>query len=135
MPRKRWTHTACFEFFGTKPVNPRWSWSARSDDGKTVVVTLWQDEFQGGAGELIYVRAGATGWANRHGYQELMNNLEWARDQCGAKVRVIVAIKRDRNERPPRIAECFPQKKLVMRVAELDPGTGAFRLEQIPDME
>jgi hypothetical protein len=29
-----------------------------------------------------------------------------------------------------RIADCYPQEKLVMRVTQVDPATGAFTLEQ-----
>ena len=32
-----------FAQFGVAGRNQRWSWSARSDDGETVVLTLWQD--------------------------------------------------------------------------------------------
>jgi hypothetical protein len=37
--------TAAFAHFGTRPANPRWSWSAVSEDGGTVVLALWRDLF------------------------------------------------------------------------------------------
>tara|TARA_R100000789_G_scaffold92129_1_gene90521 strand:- start:505 stop:810 length:306 start_codon:yes stop_codon:yes gene_type:complete len=33
-----------FEAFGVKLKNPRADWSAVSDDGKTVVISIWRDE-------------------------------------------------------------------------------------------
>ena len=48
----QWTRTAAFRFYNAEPSNPNWSWSARSTDGKTVVVTLWNPEFKGQAGTL-----------------------------------------------------------------------------------
>ena len=45
---RKLTHKECFDFFGTVPKNPRWSWSGRSPDGKVVAVTFWQDQFEEG---------------------------------------------------------------------------------------
>jgi len=42
----KWTRADAFAYFGAQGKNPRWSWSARSADGKTVVLTMWQDEFR-----------------------------------------------------------------------------------------
>src|SRR5215213_6882171 len=56
--QKKWTHTAAFAHFGTKPRNVQWSWSARNEATKTVVVTLWQDEFVKKDGRLTYSRPG-----------------------------------------------------------------------------
>lgn len=38
---KNWSKSEAFASFGAKGINPRWSWSARDEDGKTVVLTLW----------------------------------------------------------------------------------------------
>jgi hypothetical protein len=48
------THTAAFAHFGTRPRNVQWSWSARSEDGATVVATFWQDLFERKDGRLVY---------------------------------------------------------------------------------
>src|ERR1019366_2706519 len=42
MPKK-WGLAEAFAHFGATGRNQRWSWSARSADGKTVVITLWRD--------------------------------------------------------------------------------------------
>ena len=102
---KRWTHTAAFEHFGTTPRNIQWSWSARSEDGKTVVVTFWQDEFARENGRLIYSRpATDPSVARRPGHSELMDNFIWARDHCDGRFSVIMAIAKDKNASPRSIA-------------------------------
>jgi hypothetical protein len=129
---KKWTHKACFEHYGTKPANPRWSWSGRSDDGKTVSVTFWQDRFEGGT--TLYrshVHLSDDKWFGSPGHAELIRNLAWARDHCDGLVRVIIAIPRDRDVSPRSIKECFPQPNLIMRVTQLDAATGDFVVERV----
>ena len=100
---KRWIHTECFQAFGTEPTNFRWSWSARNAATSTVVVTLWQDAFgRRKDGRFIYARpATDRAWLQeRPGFDEMMENLAWARDNCDGRVRVIIAIAKDRNVEP-----------------------------------
>src|SRR5688572_15784430 len=107
MPKK-WSHTQAFAHFDTKPRNIQWSWSARSEDGKTVVVTLWQDLFSRMNGRLVYERPQAHEHVRRRpGFSELMKNLAWARDHCGGKFKVIVAKAKDPNADPRTIEQCF----------------------------
>ena len=126
MPQ-RWTHTKAFAHFGTKPKNVQWSWSARSADGKTVVVTLWQDMFTPKDGKLYYIRPGFPPEQpdTRPGFRELMENLAWARDHCDGRFKVIVAIAKDINAVPRSIKECAPTK-MIMRLTDLDATNGAF---------
>lgn len=131
MPKK-WTHAACFAAFGTKPSNPRWSWSGRSEDGKVVSVTFWQDRFENGT-DLYrsHVHLPDVKWLGSPGHSELIRNLAWARDKLDGEVRVIIAIPRDRNASPRSILECFPQPNLRMRVTHLDESSGDFVVERI----
>jgi hypothetical protein len=127
---KNWTHTAAFEHFGTKPRNVRWSWSARSDDGKIVVGTLWKDEFSGER-KRLYERPGLDPNTPAHGrlaFNELKENLIWAEDHCDGRIRVIIAIAKDIKAIPRAIAECYPTK-MIMKLRKLDRYTGAFLLE------
>lgn len=107
------------------PRNVQWSWSAKSDDGRTVVVTLWQDHFSGKIYReppyLEHIR-------QRPGFNELMENLAWARDRCDGRFKVIVAIAKDQKADPRTISECFPAK-MTMRLTEFDNTTGAFIAE------
>lgn len=129
---KKWSHKACFEHYGAKPGNPRWSWSGRSDDGRTVAVTCWQDRFESGI-DLYrsHTHLGEAGWSSRPGHNELIRNLAWARDNCDGQVRIIVAIPEDRNASPRSIRECFPRPDISMRVTKLDEASGDFVLERI----
>ena|ERR1700693_654643 len=131
MPRKH-THIECFEFFGTKPRNTYWSWSARNEESKVVVVTLWQDELKPRDGKLTYRREGYDPITpdRRPGNKELLENLQWAMDHCDGKFKVIVAIAVDPKAEPRSIRECFPHPKLTMRVMELNLSTGSFEAEQ-----
>ena len=130
--RKKWTHKACFQFFGTEPTNPRWSWSARSPDGKTVAVTFWQDRFQDGG--TIYtstVHAGDERWLASPGRAELLRNLAWARDYYSGDIRIIIAIPKDPDASPRSIKECFPHPQLKMRVTHLNESIGEFVAKRI----
>jgi hypothetical protein len=126
-----WTRTAAFRFFNTEPRNPNWSWSARSADDKTVVVTLWKHELTGLAGNMVYARHDIGDWYEGNGSPFFFEDLAWALAKCGGIVRVIVAV-RDRRASPRvRMAECYPQKNLFMRITHLNPDIGAFSLEQV----
>jgi hypothetical protein len=129
MMPKKWTHTAAFAHFGTKPHNVQWSWSARSADGKTVVVTFWQDLFERKDGRLIYARPRQdAAIAVRPGFHELMENLAWARDRCDGRFRVIVAKAKNPNADRRSIDACFPSQ-MVMKLTHLDVASGAFVAE------
>lgn len=120
------THTSAFAHFGTVPRNVQWSWSARNDVTKTVVVTLWQDEFTRKDGKTIYERPPLHRQVrSRHGYPEMMDNLAWAQDHCDGLLRVIVAIAKDPTASPRSIKECFPHD-MIMRLSHVDFDTGAF---------
>ncbi|WP_441230074.1 hypothetical protein AB7828_10155 [Tardiphaga sp. 215_C5_N2_1] len=125
------THKACFEFFGTVPKNPRWSWSGRSPDGKVVSVTFWQDQFEDRGrvyrsklrpGEKAMPKAGRT---------ELLENLKWSHENCGGVLHIIIAIPKDPKAEPRSILECFPQKILRMKLTHFDEGTGQYVAERI----
>jgi len=126
----KWTHTAAFEHFRTKPRNVYWSWSARSEDGKTVVVTLWQDEIKRSEKGLVYSRQKGQVSDTRPGMRELMENLAWARDNCEGKVSVIIAIAKNINANERSIAECFPSK-MTMQLEELNISDQTFTLKAL----
>jgi hypothetical protein len=126
---KRWTHTACFEHFGTKPRNVNWSWSARNEETKTVAVTLWRHEFdKADDGTLIYERGPVdTTQRVRPGHTELMGNLRYAIDHCDGIVKIIIAVAKDPTAGTKQIASCGPTNMKVS-VAELDEAAGSFKL-------
>lgn len=129
---KSFTHKECFEYFGTVPKNPRWSWSGRSPDGKAVSVTFWQDQFEEGG--RVYRgrrRPGEIKGMGKAGRTELLENLKWAHDHCGGVLNIIIAIPKDAKAEPRSIKECFPQKTLKMRVTYLDMEAGEYKAERI----
>ena len=136
MPRK-WTRSECFEHFGASCKNPQWSWSAKSADGRVVVMCMWQDEITRDGALMVYQsltpRRGSLtprrGEVNRPGAKERLENLKWAREHCDGLVRVVVMRAKDTKEDPRSIAECFPHDKLVMRITHIDEATGEFRAE------
>lgn len=129
---KEYNHTECFEFFGVKPKNIFWSWSGRSDDGRDVAVTLWQDRFENQGRVYRSWKTDRPGeWKSRPGFVELIKNLAVARDRADGVVHVIVARAKDVDAQPRSIARCFPQPKLKMRVIELDEDEGTFVLERV----
>ena len=131
---KQWTHTEAFAHFGAKGANQRWSWSARSPDGKTVVITLWQHQLKVENKKAIYraeKRESVENWENRNGNQERLENLKWAMKNCDGLFHVVIAIAEDVNAHPHRIKECFPKPNMMMRIIELNEETGEFQAESV----
>ena len=126
---KRWTRTECFSHFGAAGANPRWSWSGRSTDGETVVITLWQDKLKRRPdGTWIYVDHDDRGhdWTRRPGNSERLEHLKHAVDNLGGLFRVVVAKAKDVDASHGAIEDCFPQPNLIMKIIELDRETGEF---------
>jgi len=124
----------CFAHFGTMGKNSRWSWSARSADGKIVVMTLWQDLLSYRNDAIVYDTFGRNDlhqWMNTPGNRERIDNLKWARDHCDGLFRVVITVAKDVNASPREIAKCFPQERMLMRLVELNEDTGEFRAENV----
>lgn len=129
MPIK-WTRRECFEHFGASCKNPQWSWSAKSADGRVVVMCMWQDEIKREGDRMVYQSlTPRRGEQNRPGAKERLENLKWAREHCDGLARVVVMRANDTKADPRSIAECFPHDKLVMRITHIDEATGEFRAE------
>ena len=124
----------CFAYYGAVPRNPRWSWSARSPDGKTVVMTLWKDRLSSIGGLTVYDDRGidTARWKDRPGNRERIENLVWARDRCDGYFRTIITVARDTTAQPRQIRECYLQKNLNMRLTDLDAVSGEFRAVHVP---
>ena len=127
------THTKAFAHYNTKPTNVQWSWSARNEVEKTVVVTIWRNQIKRRDGRyMVEVSGSASGKPDKRlGHSELMNNLKWAQDNCEGKIRVIMAIPVTENTAPLKIRECAPWK-VGLRLIHLDTNTGAWAAESEP---
>jgi hypothetical protein len=129
---KKYNHSQCFEYFGVKPKNIFWSWSGRSDDGRDVAVTLWQDRFEDRGRIYRSWNTDRPGeWKSRPGFVELIENLVLARANAEGRVHVIIAKAKDEDAQPRSIERCFPQPNLKMRVIELDESQGTFVLQRV----
>ena len=122
---------AAFKKFGAKGKNSRWSWSARSSDDLTVVVTFWSDILKFEGGTVYYDTFGRnTGvWEARNGNRERIENLKWARDKCGGNLGVVITVAKDVGATPREIANCYDRKDIRMTLIELNELTGEFRAE------
>lgn len=123
--KRRYTHTDAFGSFGVVPKNTYWSWSGRSPDGKTVVVTLWDHELG-----MLHGRYSVEGKIDmsKLGGRELFENLKWALDHCNGRVHVIRAFARDPGAEKLKIKDCEPAS-FTMKVAYLDLETGTYLLQ------
>ena len=129
---RKYSHTECFEYFGTSPRNTRWSWSGRSEDGKAVAVTLWQDRFEEQGRVYRSWQTDRPGaWHSRPGFVELIENLAHARDHTEGLVHVILAKPKDPAASPRSIDRCFPQPRLKMRVVDVNEHEGTFVLHRV----
>ncbi|PYB77275.1 MULTISPECIES: hypothetical protein [Rhizobium] len=126
---KKWTLTEAFAEFGVVRKNPRWSWSAVSADGKTVVLTIWEDRLDRSSDPPIYDTLDwpPETWQSSHSNKERLAHLKIARDNCDGLFRVVITVAKDVSSRPRKIVGCYPQKNLIMRLVALQESTGRFR--------
>jgi len=118
-----------FKSLGMMPRNVRWALSAQSADKSRIAISLWQDGFKPGpTGSMTYTLNNFGGWHRGAGVDLLFEHLAFAVANCGRVVHVVVAI------RPGSCHErttWFTRENLILRVTDLDPATGSFRLEQV----
>ena len=128
---ENWTLSACFAHFGAVASHRHFSLSAVSSDGKTVVVAMWEDEFERQSDRIIYqsqYRPILRGKLRRISNQWIAN-LKWARNHCDSLVRVVIIQAEDAQANPRTIKFCYPDDSLIMRITHLDTETGAIRAE------
>ena len=118
---------AAFRTFEAEGKNRRWSWSARTRDGR-VVMTFWQDQFQPGQ-PLSYSNIGRSDlakWQDLPGNQERLDNLRWAQDRWDGLMGVVIITAANPNSHPRTIKDAYARKDLLMRLDELNRETGEF---------
>ncbi|MGH7047722.1 MAG: hypothetical protein ACREE2_15175 [Stellaceae bacterium] len=128
---------AAFKKAGITAKNPRWSWSARSADGKAVVMTLWKDLINYRATPISYSTFGRENRSvliNRTGNRERLENLKWVRDHCDGLFRVIITTAKDVNADTREIEDAHYQARMIMKLVELNEATGEFRAEVASDI-
>jgi hypothetical protein len=123
----------CFTHFGAVCASRRFSKSAITQDGQTVVVAIWEDEIRREGDRLIYesrYRPALKG-KSRNADSELIANLKWARDHCAGLVRVVILTAEDVTAERRKIMYCYADDSLVMRITEFDCRARTFRAESV----
>jgi hypothetical protein len=119
-----------FAKFNVNLKNPRQSWSARSNDGTTVVITLWRPGLKGKP--FRYVSHSGTDseitWTDTFGNRERLENLIWAEEHCGGCFRAVVIVPKDETAGKWEIAKSWPIES-VMRITSLNRKNGEFNAE------
>jgi hypothetical protein len=127
--------TEAFRRFGANK-KQQWSWSARSADGKAVVITLWRDGLDYSAKPIVYDtfnRENLQNWTDLPGNRERIDNLIWARDHCNSLFRVVITVAKDVKAKTRKIEDCYPKDDWVMQITKLDEKTGEFRAVKVGD--
>ncbi len=97
---------------------------------------VWKDRLNYKVRPIEYNTIGLPNlavWRGRHGNRERIDNLKWARDHCDGLFRVVITVANDVNARTREIAEAYPQPRMMMRLIELNEGTGEFRAVNVAD--
>lgn len=87
-----------FAAFGAVGKNKRWSWSARTPDDQTVVMTFWKDAIDYSSDPITYSTFGSPRlhiWKDKPGNRERIENLKWARDRCEGLMKVVIIEAKD----------------------------------------
>ena len=124
-----------FRAFGAEGKNSRWSWSARTTDGR-VVMTFWKDQLNYSSNPISYSNYGSPTlgqWKEKLGNRERIENLQYARDHCGGLMQVVIIEAVDPNAQPREIARSFPHRRLIMKLVDLNDETGEFRAINVGD--
>lgn len=127
-----------FEKFGAYGKYP-YSWSARSPDSETIVITMWSDLIdyhqRSTGGPITYsdfVGRDPASWMKRAGNIERLENLRHAKDVLKKPVNVVVIDAVDVNADPRKIVSGSARAmKWRMEIKELDYITGQFKAEMI----
>lgn len=127
------TLAECFAYFGAVCASRRFSKSAITQDGQTVVVAIWEDEVQREGDRVVYesrYKPRLKGKV-RGVDSELVANLKWALAHCFGLVRVVMLAAEDVTAEPRKIVCCYPDDRLVMRITGFDSRTRTFRAESV----
>jgi hypothetical protein len=111
-----------FAAFGAAGKNPRWSWSARTADNQTVVMTFWKDILRFQDNPISYSLFGDVRldvWKDHLGNRERIDNIKWARDNCDGLMKVVIITAKDETAREREIAETYTQRSASVRLAYL----------------
>ena len=121
-----------FAKFGVKLKNPRQSWSGRSEDGATVVITLWRPGLKGKPFRYVSHSGDDSEitWTDTIGNRERLENLIWAEEHCGGRFRAVVVVPKDETADKWEIEDSWPIEP-EMRITSLNRTNGEFTAEPV----
>lgn len=129
-----------FAVFGLTQTNERWSWSAKSDDGKTVATTVWADQINRNSDIALFVDTFNLPynqrnelWRDAKGNRERIQHLSYAMNHLHGLVRVLIVYAVDPGAYPRHVKanSIEPITDYFLKVVELDESTGEFKLERL----
>ena len=129
-----------FAIFGLIQTNERWSWSAKSHDGKTVSITVWADQINKNPDIVMFVDTFNLPhnqrnelWRDAKGNRERIKHLSHARKHLDGLVRVLMVHAVDAGAYPRQVKanSVEPITNCFFRVVELNERTGEFKLERL----
>jgi hypothetical protein len=126
----RGTRTGAFRTYGVELSNRNFSISGTSFENKVVAVSLWLDELGGSEGQHFYDRSSWADW-NKRAKQSFFNDLSWARDNLAGIVRVVISVRDGNALGAVRTSDCYARPDLLMKIVQMDPKIGSFRLEEV----
>ena len=125
------TLTGAFRDMQATLRNARWSWSAISDDGTTVVVTVWDDQIGPDGSVNTFGDPDRHIWENKLGNRYRARDLAYAQKHCDGRFRVVRVTAADLDADPRVIVQRTPEHDLWMKVERLDEQTGEYFARRI----
>ena len=130
---KIYNKKSSFAFFNTSAKDSRKSWSALSDDKKTVVITIWKDQIRyrdkkpfWNTFDLPHNQRNEL-WKDQFGNKERIENLKHSLSKLDGLFRVVITVAIDQDAFPRKILSCYPWEGIWMKIIELDEKTGECR--------
>ena len=132
-----------FEMFGLKQTNHVWSWSAISQDGKTVATTVWADQVDRTSDASLFVDTFNLPhnqrnelWRDANGNRERIQHLSHAVKHNSGIVRVLLVHSVDPNAYPREVKpnSVEPLTERYFQVVKLDEKTGEFQLRELKNL-
>ena len=124
-----------FQYFGTSPKVPRQSWSAISEDKKTVVITIWKDQLKYIDGKPYWDTFNLPEnqhnrlWKDQFGNKERISHLLYAKEHLNGLFRVIITVAKDIGAFPREIEMCYPWVGIWLKIVDLNIETGQCKAE------
>jgi hypothetical protein len=125
---------AAFREYGVKLRNDRYSWSGRTEDGKTVVLQLWKDHFDYKNKPVSYSDfedPRLSTWVDRRGNLDRIEDIRWAIDHCDGRFRVVIGVAKDIDVHTRETASAYARPNILMKVVRFNELTGELHAEMV----